>query len=87
MACVALRAQGYKQLVFDADKDLINTLLEFAANIVNCEHDLAAPSEAVLVQARGCPESPVHCGTTAHECPPLYGRYRLSGPGPDVSLV
>ena len=37
------------------------------------EHDLAAPSEVVLVQAHGCPESPVHCGTTAYECPPLYG--------------
>ena len=78
-------AQGYKQLVTGADKDLINTLLEFAANIVNRE--TAAPSDAMLVQARGCPESTVHCGTTAHQCPPLYGRYRLSGPGPDVSLV
>ena len=79
-------AQGCKQLVTGANKDLINTLLEFAANILNWEHDLAAPSEAMLVQAHRCPDSPVHCGTTAHECPPLYGRYRLSGPGLDVSL-
>ena len=28
----------------------------------------------------------LHCGTTAHECPPLYhGLCRLSGPGPDLS--
>ena len=79
-------AQGCKQLVTGANKDLINTLLEFATNILNWEHDLAAPWEAMLVQVHRCPDSPVHCGTTAHECPPLYGRYRLSGPGPDVSL-
>ena len=77
--CILAKAQPkvVKQLVAGADKDLISTLLECAANILN-GNMILQPSQ----KARACPESPPtadgepagqHCGPDSPEGPPLVG--------------